>query len=148
MVCPPLGGAVCRGHGQLSLKPLFLLQALQKWQLDFGVSFYLLGPEFAPTTACMHLFLVPYGFFIFCCSWRGVSRCKHCSTVAKGPNPQPVPWPHSLPQDLNLSLVWWVPSSKVFASSLDTLSLNPGGGSCSFCFRFLCSFVSSLSPFS
>ena len=79
MVCPPLGGAVCTGHAQLSLKPLFLLQALQKWQLDFGVSFYLLGPEFAPTTACMHLFLVPYSFFIFCCSWRGESGCKHCS---------------------------------------------------------------------
>ena len=103
--------------------------------------------EFVPTVHAQ-LFLVPHGFFVFCCWRRGVSRCKHCSTVAKGPNPQPVPWPHSLPQDLNLSLVWWVPSAKVFASSLDTLSLNPGGGSCSFCFLFLCSFVSSLSPFS
>ena len=69
-------------------------------------------------------------------------------SVAKGPNPQPVPWPHCLRQDLNLSLVWWVPSAKVFASSLDILSLNPGGGICCFCFLFLCSFVSSLSPFS
>ena len=75
-----------QGHAQLSVKSLFLLQALQKFQLDFLVSFYLLCPEFAPTTACMHLFLVPYSFFILCCSWRGVSRCKRCSRRSHVPD--------------------------------------------------------------
>ena len=36
--------------------------------------------------ACTGLFLVPYGFFEFCVSRRGVSRCKLCSTAAKGPS--------------------------------------------------------------
>ena len=40
-----------RGHAQypaFAPDTLFLLQALQKWQLGFLVSLYLLGPEFAP----------------------------------------------------------------------------------------------------
>ena len=57
-------------------------------------------------------------------------------------------WPCSLQQDLNLSLVWWVPSSKVFVSSLDIPSLNPGGGSCFLYFLVLCSLVSYFPPFS
>ena len=46
-----LGGVVCRERAQ---DPAFapntpcLLWALQKWQLGFLVSLYLLGPEFAP----------------------------------------------------------------------------------------------------
>ena len=47
----PLGGVVCRGHAQYPVfapDTLFLLQALQKWQLGFLVSLYILGPEFAP----------------------------------------------------------------------------------------------------
>ena len=31
---------------------------------------------------------VPPGFFAFCCWRKGVSRCKHCSTAAKGPRSQ------------------------------------------------------------
>ena len=51
MACPPLRGAEGRGHPQgpasastthfLSVFFLFLLQALQKWQLSFSVSLYL-----------------------------------------------------------------------------------------------------------
>ena len=47
-----LGGVVCRGHVRYPVfasDVLFLLQALQKWQLGFLVSLYVLGPEFAPT---------------------------------------------------------------------------------------------------
>ena len=40
--------------------------------------------------ACTQLFLVPYIFFVFCCWQRRLSRCKHCSTAAKGPRSQPV----------------------------------------------------------
>ena len=139
----PLGGAVCWMCAQF---PAFVPDSLEV-VVGFLVFFSLVHnlPQL-PMQAV--IFLVPYGFFVFCCWRRGVSRCKHCSTAAKGPNPQPVPWPHSLPQDLNLSLVWWVPSAKVSASSLDIFSLNPGGGSCFFYFLFLCSLVSSLSPFS
>ena len=51
------GGVACRGHAQypaFAPDTLFLLQALQKWQLRgfwgvFLVSLYPLGPEFAPT---------------------------------------------------------------------------------------------------
>ena len=38
----------------------------------------------------IELFLVPYSFFVFHCSRRGVSGYKLCSTAAKGPRPQPV----------------------------------------------------------
>ena len=38
----------------------------------------------------MELFLVPYSFFVFHCSRRGVSGYKLCSMAAKGPRPQPV----------------------------------------------------------
>ena len=44
-----------------------------------------------PQLRCMELFLVPYSFFVYHCSRRGVSRYKLCSTAAKGPGPQPVP---------------------------------------------------------
>ena len=51
-----------------------------------------------PNCACMKLFLVPCSFFVFCCSRRGVSKCKHCS-IAKGPISQPVSFStrHSTP---------------------------------------------------
>ena len=71
----------------LLLTPSVLLLALQKWQkwffILFFVIFYLLVQD-CPS-ACTHLFLVPYGFFEFCISRRGVSKCKVCSTAAKGP---------------------------------------------------------------
>ena len=41
--------------------------------------------------AYLQLFLIPYSFlFVFVCSRRGVSSCKHCSCAAKGPRSQPV----------------------------------------------------------
>ena len=43
-----------------------------------------------PNCSCTQLFLVPYSFFVFCCSRRCLSRCKHCSTAAKGPRSQTV----------------------------------------------------------
>ena len=50
--------------------------------LFFGLCIF--GPKCIPTAACMELFLVPHSFFVFCSSRRGVSRCKLCSTAAKG----------------------------------------------------------------
>ena len=83
----PLGGAVCSGHAQrpaFAPDPLLLLQALQKWQLGFVVSVYLLS-RICPNCACKQLFLVLYSFFVFCRSRRGVSRCKNCSRGAQVP---------------------------------------------------------------
>ena len=62
---------------------LFLLQVLQKRQLGFSVSLYILGPECAPTAHARS-----YEFSAFCCSRRGVSRCMHHSTAVKGPRSQ------------------------------------------------------------
>ena len=52
----PSVGVECRGHAQypaFAPDTQFLLPALQKWQLGFLVSLYLLGTEFAPTV-CRH----------------------------------------------------------------------------------------------
>ena len=40
--------------------------------------------------ACMQLFLAPYNFFVFGCSRRALSRCKHCSTTEKDIRSQPI----------------------------------------------------------
>ena len=68
--------------------PAFV-QALQKWQLGLLISLYLLS-RISPNCACMQLFSVSC-FFVFCCLRRDRSRCKHCSTAAKGPSFLPVP---------------------------------------------------------
>ena len=65
----------------------FLLPAPQKEQLDFLGIFW---SRICPDWPCTQFFLVPYGFFVFCISRRGVSRCKRCSTAAKGPRSQSV----------------------------------------------------------
>ena len=57
--CLALSAVVCKGHGQYPAFAsstvfvffLFLLQTLQKWQLGFLVSLYLLGPEYTPTAS-------------------------------------------------------------------------------------------------
>ena len=62
----------------------------------FGLSEFW-GSRIWSNCTCMQLFLVLYiyiyiyiyiFFFAFCCSRRGVSRCKHCSTTAKGSRSQ------------------------------------------------------------
>ena len=53
-------------------------------------SFCILLSIICPNCTCTQLFLVPYSFFVFCCSRRGVSSCKYCSTATKGPRSQPV----------------------------------------------------------
>ena len=49
-------------------------------------SFCIFWSRICPNCVCTQLFLVACNFFVFCCSRRGLSRCKHCSTVAKGPS--------------------------------------------------------------
>ena len=68
---------------------LFLLQALQKRQLGFLISLYLLGPEFAPTGhACSYfdchtvsLYFVPGGEV---CPGKALQHCKEGSQVPTG----------------------------------------------------------------
>ena len=86
----PLGGVVCRGHAQypaFAPDTLFLLQALQKWQLGFLVSLYLLDPEFAPTVhACSY-----FSPILFLCILLLKERCvqvqalQHCSKGSQVP---------------------------------------------------------------
>ena len=59
----------------------FFLPALQKWQLDFGALCIFLSIICSSCT-CTQLFLVPYSFFVFCCSKRHLSRYQPSS---KGP---------------------------------------------------------------
>ena len=63
---------------------LLLLPALQIQQLGF-VSLCILLSIICPNCACTQLFLVPYNFFVFCCSRRHLSRCKHCSKRSQVP---------------------------------------------------------------
>ena len=81
-------------------RPLVLRPALQKWLLGFLVSLYLLS-RICPNCTCTQLFLVPYSFFVFCCSRRCLSGCKHCSTAAKSPRSQPVSPPGDQSRGLN-----------------------------------------------
>ena len=82
----PTPWVVLRAGGIHSTLLLFL--ALQKWWLGFV--FFILLSRICPICACMQLFLVPYNFFVFCCSRRRLSRRKHSSTAAKGLRSQPV----------------------------------------------------------
>lgn len=55
--------------------------------VEFFVVFVSFGSEFAPAVLAQ-LFLIPYIFFVFCCSRRGVPRCKFCSTASECPRSQ------------------------------------------------------------
>ena len=55
------------------------------WVLYIYLSIF--GSRICPTCTCSQLFLVLYSFFVFCSLRRGVSKCKLCSTAAKGPGP-------------------------------------------------------------
>ena len=80
----PSDGVECKGHMQypaFAPNTHFFLPALQKWQLDFGALCIFLSIICSSCT-CTQLFLVPYSFFVFCCSKRHLSRYQHSS---KGP---------------------------------------------------------------
>ena len=88
MFAYPLGGLECRGHVQY---PIF---APGSSKVAFWVGFFFLlfvclfvsfGSRICPNCTCMQLVLVPYSFFVFCSSRKGMSMCKHHSTAAKGP---------------------------------------------------------------
>ena len=55
------------------------------WQLGFFSLSISFCPYFALT--CRLLFLVPCAFFVFCCSRRHLSRCKHWSKGYQVPGP-------------------------------------------------------------
>ena len=81
----PLVVVLCAG---LMEKSLPLLPAAQKWQLVsgiFGILLFIIAP-----TAPVQLFSVPFGFFVFCCSRKYLSRCKHSGKGSQVPAYQPV----------------------------------------------------------
>ena len=89
----PSGGGVCRGQAHYLCfcprHPIFA-PGSSKLAVGFFGLFVSFGSRICPNCAYTQLFLVPYSFFVFCCSRKGVSRCKYCSTAAKGPRSQPV----------------------------------------------------------
>ena len=75
----PLDCGVCRVCAQY---PAF---APGSSKVAFGI--FGLFVSFVQNLPQLHIhafILVPYSFFVFCCLKRGVSRCKHCSPLAKG----------------------------------------------------------------
>ena len=40
-----------------------------------------------PNWPCTHLFLIRSSIFVFCCSRRRLSRCKHCGRESRVPGP-------------------------------------------------------------
>ena len=73
------------------LRLQLLLPALQKWQLGFELWILFI---ICSNLTCVQSYLVPYHFFIFCCSRRLLFRCKHCrkgSLVSAFLN---IPWEH------------------------------------------------------
>ena len=92
VVCPPFRWCCAGGmHRTLLLlpTPCFCSWLFRSGSWAFLVFLYLLF-RICPNPTCTKLFLVPYSFFLFCGSWRGAFRCKHCSTAAKGPGSQSV----------------------------------------------------------
>ena len=81
---------MCRGHAQypaFAPDTLFLLQALQKWQLGFFGLFVSFGSRICPNCACTQLFLVPYSFFVIlllkerCVQVQTLQQCSKGSQV-------------------------------------------------------------------
>ena len=76
----PLGGALCRDHTQYpAFAPSTSEVAVGFW--PFCILLFIIFPN----CACMQLSLVPYSFFIFCCSRRCLPRCKHSSKGSQIP---------------------------------------------------------------
>ena len=70
----PLVGAVCRVCAQF---PAFVPDSLE---VVVGFLVFLCLVHNLPQLPMREvIFLVPYGFFVFCCWRRLLSRCKHCS---------------------------------------------------------------------
>ena len=87
VVCPSLCGAKCRRAYTVPCfgvtHPVFLLQALQKWQLaGFFFSFVFFGPEFAPT-ARAHSYFQSHIISLYL-----VARGEVCPGAAQGPMSQ------------------------------------------------------------
>ena len=81
----PLNDKVAVGQVYLTFAP-----GSSKVIVEFLWSLCIFCPEFAPTAACIQLFLVLYSFIVFYCSRRGVSRFKHWGTVPVNPRSQPL----------------------------------------------------------
>ena len=81
---------LCAGtmHSTLVLLPAaffcFPLLRSGSWIFGFSISLSII----CLNCTCTELFLVPCNFFVFCCSRRHLSRCKH---EAKGARSQPYP---------------------------------------------------------
>lgn len=72
----------------LAAKTCFYSRLFKSRSWVFWVTFVSFGSRICPNWACTLIFSVPDSFFVFRCSRRGVSRCKHGGTAVKGPRSQ------------------------------------------------------------
>lgn len=77
-----LEGAVCRDHAQY---PVF---ALDTSEVAVGFLVFCILFPLCPSSCIHALISISYSFFVSCCSWRLLSRYKHCS---KGSQPVSLP---------------------------------------------------------
>ena len=83
----PLAFAVCRDHTAV---PCFCSGHLRSSSWVFGL--FISCSKFVPTAHVHSYFLLPYSFFIFCCSRKHLSRCKHCRQGSQVPAFFSVTW--------------------------------------------------------
>ena len=84
MVCPPSGGGVCRVHAEY---PAFA-PGSSKVAVGFLVSVSF--ARICPNCVCVRLLLVPYSFFVFCCSRTSVSKASIAVLQQRVPGSKPV----------------------------------------------------------
>ena len=80
VVCPPLWWWCVQGACSV---PCFCSGLFKSGDWVFR-SVCIFCPEFAPAV-CMQSGLVPCGFFVLCCSRRGLLRCKYCNKGSQIP---------------------------------------------------------------
>ena len=115
MVCPPLRWWCVQGMCSTQLllpTPRFCSRFFKSGSCVFVVSVSFV--QNLSQLPCTQFFLVPRGFFVFCCSRRCVSRCKHCSTAANGPRSQLVsPAALSLAEKQSTAGHWACPPARL-----------------------------------
>ena len=94
------GGIVCREHAEY---PAF---APGSSKVPVGFSVSVSFARICPNHVCTWLLLVPNSLFVFCCLRTSVSRCKYCSTAAKGPR-----FKACLPSIRRSVLAWRIPGT-------------------------------------
>ena len=89
MVCPPLCSGDMGSTLLCSQYPSFFAPSSSEMAVGCFFCLCIFWSRIRSNCACTQLILVPYSFFVFCSSRRGMSSCKFCSPAAKGSRTQP-----------------------------------------------------------